>query len=251
MLDSVVMRVIGSVGAVSAVPLLVTTFLPRNPDTLRRVVRWLVAFAAGALLGSAFLHLIPEAFATPDRERVASILLLLGFFAFFVFERFLWRHHRTSDRTHKGVRPVAALNLIGDAAHNLVDGIAIAAAYLSDTHLGMGVTLAVLLHEVPQEIGDYGILLNSGISRSRAIAWNFASGCVAILGAVAVLALGTRVAGLAETIVPLTAGGFLYIAASDLLPNLREREGPRDTLWLLLTLGLGVALVSLPLALNP
>jgi zinc and cadmium transporter len=234
-----------AVALVSAVPLGVAAVLPRDPAALHRTVRWLVGFATGALLGTAVLHMIPETFAQPGGARWGGVVLLIGFFGFFLLERHLWRHqHEVTDRV---VQPTAALNLLGDAAHNFVDGMAIAAAFLVDTSLGITTSLAVLLHEVPQEMGDYGILLHAGLSRRRAIAWNLISGLVAMVGALAVLAFGSRFTVLADGLIPFAAGGFLYIASADLIPRLREEVHVAQTGLLFLSMLLGVGLTALPL----
>jgi zinc and cadmium transporter len=236
---------------VSAVPLGVALLLPRDPAALRRAVRWLVGFAAGALLGAAFLHLVPESFALFRSPTLASALVLVGFFASLLLERYLWQHqHDIADEPTRHLPPLAALNLFGDAAHNLVDGMVIAGAFLSDPALGITTTVAVLLHEVPQEIGDYGVLLHAGLSRRRAIVWNLASAVVAVLGTVVVLAAGPRLASLSAGLLPFAAGNFIYIAASDLIPRLRDEAQPVRMRTLLLPMALGVVLTALPLLLG-
>lgn len=240
-----------SVALVSAVPLAVAAALPRDEALLRRVTWWLVAFASGALLGAALLHLIPEAVHRQVDGTFAGGLVLAGFFGFFFLERHLWRHQHGSRRGRlRDLPPLASLNLVGDAVHNLVDGMVIAAAYLGDVSLGLTATLAVLLHEVPQEIGDYGILLHAGLSRSRAIAWNLASAVSAFAGAVAVLLIGTRVAGVADALVPAAAGGFLYIGAADLIPQLKGDADEGDGSAPFVPLICGVLLTALPLLLE-
>ena len=232
----------------SAVPLVVGSFLPVDADALRRLVRWLVAFAIGALLGAAFLHLIPEAFSHGASTRAVSAVVLGGFLAFFVLERYLWSHQHDSAAARRiPVPPLAALNLIGDGAHNFVDGMAIAAAYVTDPSLGIATTVAVLLHELPQEIGDYGVLLQSGLERRHAMWWNFASGLTALIGAAGVLAAGGHVSEVAAWLVPFSAGGFVYIAAADLIPHLREAHGPGRGGAPLIAIPLGIALTSVPL----
>lgn len=243
---------LASVLVVSAVPLVVGWFLPTDEATLRRVVRWLVCFAIGALLGAAFLHLIPEALAEPGGSpRTASATVLGGFLTFFLLERYLWSHHHDLA-TARGVAvpPLAALNLVGDGAHNFVDGMAIAAAYATDASLGVATTVAVLLHELPQEIGDYGILLHAGLDRRRAMTWNFVSGLIAIVGAGVVLVTRPHVDGFAAGLIPFSAGGFLYIAAADLIPQLREETPGAGGGAPLLAIPLGIALTALPLLLR-
>lgn len=248
---SSVMSAVASVIVVSAVPLVVAWVLPADEATLRRTVRWLVCFAIGALLGAAFLHLIPEALSPPNDARAASVIVLGGFLAFFVLERYLWGHqHDLTAMGRARLPPLAALNLLGDGAHNFVDGMAIAAAYVTDRSLGVATTVAVLLHEVPQEIGDFGILLHAGLERRRAMWWNFLSGLIAVVGAAVVLVIGRHIAGFAVGLVPFSAGGFLYIAAADLIPQLREEGGARQDGSPLVAIPLGIALTSVPLLLH-
>jgi zinc and cadmium transporter len=235
------------------VPLIVAVALPSEATALRRIVQRLIGFASGALLGAAFLHLIPESLADARIATAAPWLVLAGFFGFFILERTLWAHqHELSGSVRHGLPPLATLNVLGDAAHNAVDGMAIAAAFLTSPSLGLTTSLAVLLHEVPQEVGDYGILLHAGLPRRRAILWNLLSAFSAVLGAVIVLVVGRRVAELAAAIVPVAAGGFIYIAAVDLIPRLRDESAvdtasALGTARLLLVIAAGIALTSLPL----
>jgi zinc and cadmium transporter len=242
-----------SVLIVSAVPLLVAMVLPRGEAELRRIVERLIGFASGALLGAAFLHLLPESFADERVAAIAPALVLTGFFGFFILERTVWAHqHEVTGTARHGLPPLALLNVLGDGAHNAVDGVAIAAAYLTSSSLGLTMTLAVMLHEVPQEVGDYGILLHAGLSRRQAILWNLVSAMCAVAGAAVVLVVGLRLAELAAVIVPVAAGGFIYIAAVDLIPQLRGESAigtatAFGTARLLLVIGLGIVLTSLPL----
>jgi zinc and cadmium transporter len=238
-----------SVGIVSAIPLAIAILLPREETTLTRLVRRLVAFAIGALLGAAFLHLIPDAFSGPSRDR-AGALLLIGFFAFFAIERFIWRHIHEPQHRQAFLPPLAAINLIGDALHNVLDGMAIGAAFLAGPSLGIATATAVVLHEVPQEVGDFGVLLHAGLTRQRALLWNVISALAAFAGVLLVLLVGGRVAGFAAALIPVAAGGFIYIAASDLVPELKADTRNERTGALLLSIIAGLVLVSLPLALE-
>ncbi len=214
-----------SVGLVSLIPIFVVMFLPRSELRLQRGVAYVVAFAAGALLGGAFIHLIPEAFATGPRAHV-SLLILVGFLGSFVLEVFL---EVRSPHVSSAMRPVAVLNLVGDGIHNCVDGMVIAASYLTDPSLGIATTLAVILHEVPQELGDYGVLVFGGLSVRRALRFNLLSASIAAVGAGAVLLIGAWTVRLTAALLPVAAGNFIYIAAADLIPELR-RERDRGAL---------------------
>ena len=236
-----------SVLAVSAVPLGGFLLLSRGEARLERVIQPLVAFAVGALLGGAFLHLLPEAIARTESRLAVFGTLLGGFLGFFVLEKFLWRTHghAAPDRARAG-SPLATLNLIGDGFHNLIDGMIIAAAYLIDPALGLTTTVAVLLHEIPQELGDFAVLVYGGLPVRRAVLLNFASGLVAVLGAVVVLTVGRATGGWADALLPVAAGGFVYIAAADLVPELHRTRHPWASLGQIGLMLLGVALVSLP-----
>lgn len=189
-----------------------------------KILVLLVGFAAGGLIGGAFLHLLPEAVEQGGGQGV-FFYALCGFTAFFLMERyFYWRH------CHHGVCDVHSftyLNLIGDGIHNFTDGLIIAASFMTDFKLGVVTTLAVIFHEIPQEIGDFGILVYGGFSKSRALFFNFICALFAILGAL----LGYFLSGLIENIslflISFTAGGFIYIAASDLIPELHRQKDNR------------------------
>lgn len=236
-----------SVAIVSAIPVAIALFLPREEAALARVVRWLVGFATGALLGAAFLHLIPDAFSGPSRTR-SGFLVLGGFFAFFLIERYLWQHRHGVRDQSPSLPPLASINIIGDALHNALDGMAVAAAYMAGPSLGVAATTAVILHEVPQEIGDFGILLHAGLTRRRAVLWNVFSALAAFMGALLALVIGGRVVGFAAAFVPVAAGGFIYIAASDLVPELKAETRNQHTGALVFAIVAGVFLAALPLA---
>lgn len=239
--------VAASLLVVSAIPLVVVAFLPRDQRRVRTAVSYLVSFAIGALLGSAFLHLIPESYEQSGNRYVTALAVLGGFLGFFVLERFLWHHgHAAPQRSRAPLPPLAALNLLGDAVHNLMDGMAIAASYMADPAVGLTTTIAVVLHEVPQELGDYGVLLFSGLSVRRAVLYNLGTAAVAFLGAAVVLGAGEHLGDAASFLLPVTAGSFLYIAASDLLPELQRGRSPAVTLQQLATILLGIGVMLLP-----
>lgn len=186
-----------------------------------KIVILLVGFAAGGLIGGAFLHLLPEAIEQCGGDLV-FIYALIGFSSFFLMERYLyWRH------CHEGVCDVHTftyLNLIGDGMHNFTDGLIIAASFVTDIRLGVITTLAVIFHEIPQEMGDFAILVYGGFSKSKAMLFNFICALAALLGAI----IGYILSGITENIsiflISFTAGGFIYIGASDLLPELHKQK---------------------------
>jgi zinc and cadmium transporter len=183
----------------------------------------LVAFSVGGLLGGAFLHLIPEAYETFPKSNV-SYFILLGIFSSYLLEMVIgWRHcHIPTSKEHP--HTFAYMNLVGDAVHNFIDGLIISGAYLNSVPLGVSTTVAVIMHEIPQELGDFGVLLYAGFSPRNALLFNLVSALTAVLGAVFALYLGVYVKCLTEILLPFAAGNFIYIAGSDLVPELKDQK---------------------------
>jgi zinc and cadmium transporter len=237
---------LASVGIVSMIPLAGLAVIRRRSTWLTRSVPLLVSLAVGSLLGGAFLHLMPEAIDRLGSGPAFSLPLLLSFIGFFVLEKYLLAHGHDDESVASRVRPMAALNLVGDGLHNFIDGMVIAAAYAADTSVGVATTVAVFLHEVPQEIGDFGILVYSGLAPRRAVLFNAASGLTALTGAVLTLLIERVAGGFTSTLLPVAAGGFLYIAASDLVPELRRERRPGVSAAQIALMALGIALMALP-----
>lgn len=210
--------------------------------TLDKILVLLVGFAAGGLIGGAFLHLLPEAIEQYGCEGV-FFYALAGFTVFFLMERyFYWRH------CHHGVCDVHTftyLNLIGDGVHNFTDGLIIAASFMTDFKLGIVTTLAVMFHEVPQEMGDFGILVYGGFSKARALLFNFICALFAILGAFLGYFLSGITEGISIFLISFTAGGFIYIAASDLIPELHKQKDTRRANMAFVTFILGLIFMML------
>ena len=206
-----------------------------------------VSLAAGAMFGDAFIHILPESFATPDRATKTSTSVLLGILTFFVLEKFLrWRHaHEFEGESQRTIEPVGYLNLFADATHNLIDGMLVGAAYSVSVSVGLATTIAIILHEIPQELGDFGVLINAGFSRARALVFNLLSGLLAIVGAIVSLLASHSVVSFSEFMLPFTAGGFIYIAGCDLLPKLQKERKPLKSGVQLAALVLGVGLMYL------
>lgn len=200
----------------------------------------LTSFAAGVLLGTAFLDLFPEAFEQSPQGEV-FIYALFGIIFFFVIERtFVWFHH------HHGVhdvKPTVLMVLFGDGVHNFIDGMAIAAAFLTNPGLGIATTMAVAAHEIPQEIADFSILLTQGINRKRALIFNFISALTAIMGGLLTYFFAENLNTLIPLIIAFTAGMFIYIALSDLIPELHHEKTQKNVLPHILTFISGIALV--------
>ncbi len=211
-----------SVFVVSLISLIGVFTLSLKKQTLEKATVLMVSFAVGALLGDSFIHLLPESFRSLGIKLSTSLYVLAGILIFFVLEKFIrWRHcHVPTSENH--LHPVVALNLIGDGVHNLIDGMLIGASFSVSFTLGLATTLAVVLHEIPQEIGDFGVLIHGGLSISKALLFNFLSALMAVVGVVISLLIGKYLEGYTLILMPITAGGFLYIAGSDLIPELNQ-----------------------------
>ena len=234
---------LGSVLLVSLVSLAGAATLSLSRSFLKRILLFLVSFAVGSLLGGAFIHLLPEAFASDLNPLVVSGSVLAGIILFFILEKFFrWRHcHQETTADH--VHPVVPMNIFGDAMHNFIDGILIGVTYAVSIPLGMATTVAVLLHEIPQEIGDFSILIHGGLTVKKALLFNFASALTAVIGVVMALMLGTSMEGVLLYFLPMTAGGFIYIAGSDLIPELHHNTDVKISILQLLALLGGIAIM--------
>ncbi|MFA6524902.1 MAG: ZIP family metal transporter [Patescibacteria group bacterium] len=238
---------IGSVFIVSLVSLIGIVAISIDMEKLKKSLLFLVSFAAGSLLGDAFIHLIPEVYKDSNNIAMIPFMIILGFLLFFILEKILcWRHcHVPTSENHP--HPVAVNNIVGDGFHNLIDGMIIAGSYLVNIPLGIATTVAVILHEIPQEIGDFGILLHAGFSKKKALLFNFLSALTAIAGAVLALLVGSVLENTQEFLVAFTVGGFVYIAAADLIPEMKKETDFRKSWFQLLSLMLGIGIMALML----
>ncbi len=228
----VLVWILVSTSLVSLISLVGIFTLGIKEKFLQKILFGLIGFSAGALIGGAFLHLLPEALTKSTSTFVFSCLIL-GLVLFFMLERYLHWRHCHEDGTCD-IHPVTYLNLIGDGFHNFLDGMVIAAAFIVSFKLGVVTTLAVIFHEIPQELGDFGVLVYGGFTKRKALFYNFISALAAVAGAIAAYFLSDIAKGFANFILPLTAGGFVYIAASDLIPQIhKERDVKRSSLAML------------------
>jgi len=234
-----------SVFVVSLVSLIGAVMIALSVGKLQKIMLFLVSFAAGALLGDAFIHLIPEAFSEEGNKTAIPFFILLGIILFFVLEKILhWRHcHMQTSEHHP--HPLAVNNIVGDGFHNFIDGMIIAGSYLVSVPLGIVTTIAVLMHEIPQEIGDFGILLYAGWSRSKALFYNFLSATLAFTGAILTIVVGSSVVQIQQWLVPFTIGGFIYIASADLIPELKKETNLGKSAIQLFSLLLGIGFMAL------
>lgn len=214
--------------------------------SLRRAVFILVSISVGGLFGDSFIHLLPEAFETGSTIQAVSLAVFAGILVFFVLEKFLsWRHshsdgeadslHPEENTRHK----LSTLVLVGDGIHNLIDGIIIGVGFAVSVEVGFATLVAIALHEIPQEIGDFGLLLYSGMSKSRALLYNFFSALAAILGVVIVSFAAATVENILPLALAFAAGGFIYIAGSDLVPELHKTKGARKSFTQIICIALG------------
>ncbi len=208
----------------------------------------LVGLSAGTLFGDAVLHLLPEVVEQQGFSLAVSLYVLLGIIVFFILEKFIhWNHCHglPASEQHKGhnhPKHIGSLNLLADALHNFFDGLIIAGSYFVSIPVGVATTVAVILHEVPQEIADFGILLYSGFTKKKALLFNFLSATTAIIGAIIGLFIGAS-GSFVMIILPFSAGAFLYIAGSNLIPELQKEVSLKESLWQLLALLLGVGIM--------
>lgn len=234
-----------SVLIVSLISLVGVVTLAINEKKLKKVLLFLVSFSAGALFGDAFLHLIPEAYEVGP-QIATSLYIIAGIIIFFVLEKFIHWHHCHDLEPHAAhPEPYAITNLVGDGFHNLVDGMLIAGSYLVSIPLGLATTLAVILHEIPQEIGDFGVLLHGGFTKAKVIFYNVLSAFIALFGAFIVLIIGSNFGNLNLILIPFTAGGFIYIAGSDLIPQLHKETKVSISLIQLISLLFGISIMFL------
>lgn len=233
---------LGSVALISLVSFIGVASLSFTRKKLMEVLLLLVSFAVGALFGNAFFHLLPESFELLGDSRLAPLAIAAGMLLFFTLEKFIrWRHcHIVDQESH--THPIATLNTIGDGVHNFIDGMLIAASYTAGIPIGIATTIAVILHEIPTEIGDFGVLLHSGMSVRKALWYNFVSALFAVVGAGAFLLFGSMAQDYAVYLIPFTAGAFIYIAGADLIPELHHDSKPSMAFkqFLAIILGLGV-----------
>jgi zinc and cadmium transporter len=192
--------------------------------TTLKYSHFLAAFAAGTLLGTVFFDLLPEAVESAGDINV-YFWTLFGILAFFLLERFIhWFHHHQLDYDDEPIKPTVPLIVVGDSVHNFIDGVVIAATFMVSIPLGIVTTLAVAAHEIPQEIGDFGLLLHNGVKRKRVLMLNFISALAALAGAFLFFMIGSRFEAVLPALLAITAGFFLYIAASDLIPEIHHEN---------------------------
>ena len=235
-----------SVLVVSLISFIGIFTLSLREEVLRKYIFIFISVAVGALLGDALIHLIPEAFQDSTNTTLTSVLVIAGILFFFILEKFLHWHHHGEDKEDNYVHPVGQLVLFSDGIHNFIDGMIIGASFLVNVPVGLATTLAVILHEIPQEIGDFAVLLHSGYTKQRALWLNFLSALTAILGAVVLFSLGRIAEISSHYFLPIAAGGFIYIALADLIPELQKTKEAKYSILQIVAVVAGVlAMIAL------
>ncbi len=245
-MTTVYLYTFASVIVVSLISLVGVFTLSVREDVLRKYIFLLISMAVGALLGDALIHLIPEAMTESTNPTLTGILIIAGILLFFILEKILHWHHHGEDKEDDHIHPVGRLVLFSDGIHNFMDGIIIGASFLVSAPVGFATTLAVIFHEIPQEIGDFAVLIHAGYSKKRALWLNFLSAIASVLGAFAVLGIAQLAEISNSWFLPIAAGGFIYIALADLLPELQKTKGVKHSILQLASVLAGVlAMVAL------
>ncbi len=243
---------IGSVVVLSAVSLLGVTLLSLNIERLKKVLALLVSLSAGALFGDAFIHLLPEAIEKKGFTLEISFAVLAGIVFFFIVEKFIhWHHCHKPEHAKEKVHHFAIMNLIGDGVHNMIDGLVIGASYLISIPVGIATTIAVFIHEIPQEISDFGVLLHGGFSKNKALIMNFIISLGALVGVIVALVIGKSGGHLTELLIPFAAGGFIYIAGADLIPEIHKETKVKASLLQVAALIVGILIMYGLLSFEP
>jgi zinc and cadmium transporter len=243
-----------SVILVSLVSLVGVFSLTFYKKFLTRSLMFMVSLSAGTLFGGAFLHLLPEAVEETGFTTDISLIILSGIVVFFILEKIIHMHHHHHEEEshihHHKPKHVGILNLVGDGVHNFLDGLIIAGSFLINIPAGIATTVAVVLHEVPQEIADYGVLFYAGFTRKKALLFNFLSGTISIVGAIVGLSFAGQASQFLHFIIPFAAGGFIYIAGSNLIPELHKHSRLKESLLHLFFMVLGILIMYSLLYIN-
>lgn len=228
---------------VSLISLIGITGLNLNEKLFNRMLILLVGFGAGGLIGGAFLHLLPEALSETKEVVSLFVYVIAGFVFFFIMEKYLfWRH--CHDKKCK-IHTFTYLNLAGDGIHNFIDGLIIGASFIVDIRVGVATTIAIVMHEIPQELGDFAVLIYGGFSKRKALMYNYLSATTAIIGTVIGYYFTSKINGFSTILLPVAAGGFIYIAACDLIPELHKQKDIKISIASMIFFLFGILLMLL------
>ena len=228
-----------SVVIVSLISLVGIFTIYMNDRKLKKILLYLVSFSAGALLGDVFIHLLPQIIESTGFTVKISLYVIFGIAFSFIIEKIIhWRHCHVAEQSH--IHPFSMVNLYGDTIHNFIDGIIIGASYLVNMQVGIATTVAVIMHEIPQEIGDFAVLLYGGTKKSKALFYNFLSSLSAVFGLLLALVTSSYIQAITDFLIPFAAGTFIYIAAADLIPELHKEVAIKKSIIQLALLLLGV-----------
>ena len=232
------------VGFISIISLIGVIVLSFQEKRIKGILIYLVSFAAGAFFGDVFIHLIPETIEEFGWSLITSFSVLFGIVFFLVTEKIIkWRHcHDAFCETHTG--SLAAMNLIGDGVHNFVDGLIVAASFLISAPVGVATTITIILHEIPQEIGDFGVLLHGGYTKKKAIFFNIISALTAIIGAAVALLTSQYIPHIEQVLIPFAIGSFIYIGGSDLIPEIQKETKLLKSFSQIVTFVLGIVVMA-------
>lgn len=235
---------------VSLIALIGIFLAPIKEEHLKKNLIYFVSFSTGALFGGAFFHLIPDVVKESGFTFPVSSLILGGIILFFIIEKGVHWHHNLSQYEREHAHPLAAMSLVGGGFHNLIDGLVIGASYLVSIPTGIAITGAIMVHKIPKEMGWFGVLVHSGYSKTRAITFNYISSLFTVVGAIFSVILSNYINNIQYVIVPLSAGGFIYLAGSDMLPELHKEPGVKKAILQLIAMLAGLGAMALLLFLE-
>jgi len=228
-----------SVIVISLLSLVGIAFFKIKQKKLEKVLIYFVSFSTGAFFGDIFFHLLPELVESNGFSTGIGFSVIIGILTSFVLEKFIhWRHCHSDPKTH--AHPFALMSLVGDFLHNFIDGLIISASFLVNVSAGFATSIAVMFHELPQELGDFAVLLHGGFTKKRALKYNFLTSLSSVLGVLVTFIIGSKVANLSSYLIPFAIGNFLYIAGSDLIPELHKQTNPKQSFYQTLLLISGI-----------
>ena len=227
---------------VSLISLVGIFLLSLKPKTLDALLIVFISFATGAMFAGAFIDLLPEAMEKLD-SKTASLTVLVGILVFFIVEKLIYWHHHHHSKHEEKEKPLAYLNLIGDGIHNFFDGAAIAASFMASYELGIATTIAIIAHEIPQEIGDFSLLIYSGFTKTKALLFNLLSALTAIIGAVLFYYSSSFIQNSQGLGLAFAAGTFIYIAGADLMPELQKELNIKKSFIQFIAMLIGILLI--------